>query len=366
MDTVAQTFAPPPRIGMVGGGFMARTHTQAARAAGAQLRVIATSSAAGSRRAAAELGYEAAANGEDLFDHDLDVVHVCTPNSTHAEHSLRALDAGSNIICEKPLATDASAAAAIRDRAKSLGLGGTVPFVYRYHPMVREARARIRRGDAGTLLTVDASYLQDWLLSAEDENWRVDASSGGPSRAFADIGSHLVDLIEFITGEHIMSVVATTRTVHPRRGGAEVTTEDTVAMTVELSGGGIGSILISQLAPGRKNRLVIEVGGSKESLRFAQEQPEQLWVGRRVGSQLLDRDPDALSPDAARLCTVPPGHPQGYQDAFNAFIADSYAVFAGEVREGVPTLDDGVRAALVTEAVLKSAAERSWVEVEAR
>ena len=123
-------------------------------------------------------------------------------------------------------------------------LGGTVPFVYRYHPMVREARARIRRGDAGALLTVDASYLQDWLLSAEDENWRVDASSGGPSRAFADIGSHLVDLIEFITGEHIMSVVATTRTVHPRRGGAEVTTEDTVAMTVELSGGGIGSILV--------------------------------------------------------------------------------------------------------------------------
>lgn len=343
---------------------MARTHTHAARTAGAHLDVIATSGAAGSRSAAADLGYRAAATGDDLFDHDLDVVHICTPNSTHAEHSLRALDSGSHIICEKPLAVDSASARSISDRAISLGLGGTVPFVYRYHPMVREARARIRRGDAGALLTIDASYLQDWLLSAEDDNWRVDSGSGGPSRAFADIGSHLVDLIEFITDERIMSLAATTRIVHPRRGGAAVTTEDTVAMTVEMSGGGIGSVLISQLAPGRKNGLVIEVAGSKESLRFAQEQPEELWVGRRAGSQLLLRDPEVLSPDAARLCTVPAGHPQGYQDAFNAFVADSYAVFAGEEREGVPTLADGVRAALVTEAVLKSAAERTWVEVE--
>ncbi|MCF2586340.1 Gfo/Idh/MocA family protein [Brevibacterium sp. UCMA 11752] len=365
MDTVAQASAPPPRIGMVGGGFMARTHTRAARAAGAHLEVIARSSAAGSRSAAAELGYRAAATGDDLFDHELDVVHVCTPNSTHAEYSRRALDSGSHIICEKPLAVDAATARSILEHATSLGLGGTVPFVYRYHPMVREARARIRRGDAGALLTIDASYLQDWMLSADDDNWRVDAGSGGPSRAFADIGSHLVDLIEFITDERIVSLVATTRTVHSRRGGATVTTEDTVAMTVEMSGGGIGSVLISQLAPGRKNSLVIEVAGSKETLRFAQEQPEELWVGSRGGSLLLVRDPEVLSADAARLCRVPAGHPQGYQDAFNAFVADSYAVFAGEEREGVPILADGVRAAFVTEAVLKSAAERTWVEVEA-
>ena len=344
---------------------MARTHTRAARAAGAHLDAIATSGAAGSRRAATELGYENSAAGDDFFDHDLDVVHVCTPNSSHAAHALRALDAGFQIICEKPLATDSAAARSILDRAKSLGLSGTVPFVYRYHPMVREARARIRRGEAGALLTIDASYLQDWLLSAADDNWRVHAGSGGPSRAFADIGSHLVDLIEFITDERIMSLSATTRTVHPRRGGAAVTTEDTVAMTAEMSGGAIGSLLVSQLAPGRKNGLVIEIAGAQESLRFAQEQPEQLWIGRRAGSQLLLRDPDTLSPDAARLCTVPAGHPQGYQDAFNAFVADSYAVFAGEEREGVPTLADGVRAALVTEAVLASAAERAWVEVEA-
>ncbi|MGO2860484.1 MAG: Gfo/Idh/MocA family protein [Brevibacterium sp.] len=364
MVSVAHASQTAPRIGMLGGGFMARTHTQAARLAGAELSVIATSGQVGSERAAAALGYEAATTSAELDALGLDVVHICTPNSGHVEQSLRALAAGANIICEKPLATDSASARSILDAAQERGLTGTVPFVYRYHPMVREARETIRRGEVGRILTVDARYLQDWLLGDEDDNWRVDAGAGGPSRAFADIGSHLVDLIEFVLGQRIVALAATTRTVHPRRGGAEVTTEDTVAMTVELEGGGTGSVLVSQLAPGRKNSLVLEVAGTEESIAFDQEQPEQLWIGRRSGSRLIMRDPETLSPDAARLCTVPAGHPQGYQDAFNAFIADSYAVFAGEEREGVPMLADGVRAALVTEAVLRSAAQRTWVEVE--
>lgn len=364
MVSVAHELKTAPRIGMLGGGFMARTHSHAARLAGAELAVIATSELAGSERAAAELGYETPTTGADFAEHLLDVVHICTPNATHAEQCLEALNAGAHIICEKPLATDSASARAILDAALSKGLTGTVPFVYRYHPMVREARERIRRGQAGRILTVDAGYLQDWLLGAEDDNWRVDAGSGGPSRAFADIGSHLVDLIEFVLGERIVALSATMRTVHPRRGGATVTTEDTVAMTVELDGGGIGSVLVSQLAPGRKNGLVLEVAGTEESMRFAQEAPEELWIGRRSGSQLILRDPETLSDDAARLCILPAGHAQGYQDAFNAFIADSYAVFAGHEREGVPMLADGVRAALITEAVLRSAAQRSWVEVE--
>ena len=343
---------------------MARVHSRAARSAGAALEVIATSDLAGSERAAADLGFAIAADPDDFFAHPVDVVHVCTPNRAHAQQSLSALEAGSHIICEKPVATDSATAGRVLERAEELGLGGTVPFVYRYHPMVREARARIRRGDTGALLTVDASYLQDWLLDPDDENWRVDAGSGGPSRAFADIGCHLVDLIEFIAGQTITALAATMRTVHPRRGGVPVSTEDTVALTVEFSGGAIGSLLVSQVAPGRKNGLVIEIAGERESLRFAQEQPEQLWLGRRTESRLLVRDAESLSADAARLCRVPAGHPQGYQDAFDAFIADSYAVFAGEQREGVPRLADGLRAVTVTEAVLRSAAERRWVEVE--
>ncbi|MGC2939038.1 MULTISPECIES: Gfo/Idh/MocA family protein [unclassified Brevibacterium] len=364
MVNVAHAAPQPPRIGILGGGFMARVHSRAARSASAALDSVAASNPSRSAEVAAELGFAQPAAGAELFARSLDVIHICTPNDVHAAQSLQALDTGSNIICEKPLATNSVEARAVLARAEAAGLRGTVPFVYRYHPMVREARARFREGQAGTLLTVDAGYLQDWLLGSGDENWRVESERGGPSRAFADIGSHLVDLIEFIVGDRISSLVATTRTVHPRRGGAPVTTEDTVAVTVEFAGGAIGSLLVSQLAPGRKNGLTVEIAGTEASMRFEQEQPENLWFGRRADSRLLVRDPDTLSADAARLCEVPAGHPQGYQDAFNAFVADSYALFAGEPRDGVPLLADGLRAVLITEAVLKSVEQRSWVEVE--
>lgn len=347
---------------------MARTHSQAARLAGAELSAIAASSLESTERIRGELGFGRGLHADDLAGAGFDVVHVCTPNETHATFTRSALAAGSHVICEKPLATSAAEARELAEAARAAGLIGTVPFVYRYHPLVREARARIRAGAAGTILTVDGSYLQDWLLDADDVNWRVDAGSGGPSRAFADIGSHLVDLIEFVTGDRITRLAATTRTVHPERGSTPVTTEDTVAVAVEFAGGAIGSLLVSQVAPGRKNALVIEVSGDRESVRFEQERPEQLWVGRRQGSSLIDRDADALSPDAARLCRVPAGHPQGYQDAFNAFVADSYALMRGDgaeggAPEGVPTFADGVRAAVVTEAVLAAAQTGTWVEV---
>src|SRR5690606_32468632 len=122
-------------------------------------------------------------------------------------------------------------------------------------------------------------------------------ATGGPSRAFADIGSHLVDLVEFVTDQRITRLAAATRTVHPERGGSSVATEDTVAVTLELSGGGIGTLLVSQVAPGRKNGLVLEIAGHRESLRFEQEDPERLWVGRRGHSLLLRRDADTLEPD---------------------------------------------------------------------
>jgi predicted dehydrogenase len=348
---------------MLGAGFMARTHTIAARAGGARLAAIASSSPERAARAAEQLGYEQALAADELLARRLPVVHVCTPNGSHVGYARAALRAGSHVVCEKPLATNAAEARELAAEASAAGLIGAVPFVYRYHPMVREARARIAGGETGAVLTVSGQYLQDWLLDAGDDNWRVAAGTGGPSRAFADIGSHLVDLVEFVSGDRIARLVATTRTVHAERGGQAVDTEDSVALTVELAGGGIGSLLVSQVAPGRKNGLVLEIAGTCESVRFEQEDPERLWVGRRGHSLLLRRDPDTLSAAAARLTTLPSGHPQGYQDAFNAFVADAYALVAGERPDGVPTFDDGARAAVITDAVLESARSGGWVEV---
>lgn len=364
MDVVAP--ARTLRAGFVGGGFMAAVHSRAARAARAELTGGASSSAGRARDAAGRLGIATAFDSVDalMADADIDVVHICTPNATHAAIARAALEAGKHVICEKPLATTATDAAALTALAADRGLVAAVPFIYRFHPMAREARARVARGETGRLLSVQGAYLQDWLAAPHDDDWRVDTQLGGPSRAFADIGSHLVDLIEFVSGDRIVRLNAASRTVYDSRSThADISTEDLAAVVVELESGAVGTLLVSQVAPGHKNALSIELAGTSSSIRFEQERPESLWLGRTDGSSVIERDPARLAADAARLAIVPAGHPMGYQDAFNAFVADAYAAIGGAAPEGLPRFDDGLRAVRVTEAVLASAASGSWVEV---
>ncbi len=352
------------RVAIVGGGFMAEVHSRAARAARAELAGISSSTPERSAAAAERLGIARAYGSLDelLADDTIDVVHVTTPNALHAEQASAVLESGKDVICEKPLATTVADAEALVAAAE--GRTATVPFVYRFHPLVREARSRFASGEAGRVLSINASYLQDWLLGAGDDNWRVDSEKGGRSRAFADIGSHLVDLVEFVSGDRVSRVSATKRTVFAERAShANITTEDAVAVVVETHSGALGTLLVSQVAPGRKNRLWLEIAGSAESVAFDQEQPETLWVGRRKGSLIIPRDADQLSDDAARLSIVPSGHPQGYQDAFNAFVADSFAAVAGESPDGLPRFTDGLRAVRITDAVIDSAESGTWIEM---
>lgn len=350
------------RVGIVGGGFMARTHAHAARGAGAQVVSLLASSPQSTDAAARALGAAPAASYEELLD-AVDVVHVCTPNALHAPQAMAALDAGRHVVGEKPLATSWAEADRLAVHAARAGRVGTVPFVYRFHPMVREARARVRAGETGRLFTIRGEYLQDWMLGASEQNWRVDPAVGGPSRAFADVGSHLVDLVEFVTGDRISRVAARALTAHAQRDGEPVRTEDGVAVTLETVGGVIGTLLVSQVAAGRKNALSFEVSGSDAAIAFAQETPDELWLGRADGSVTLAREERVLSPDAARLSVVPSGHPMGYLDAFTAFARDTYARVRGEEPEGLPLFADGVRAASLTEAVLAAAASDRWQTV---
>ena len=352
------------RVAIIGGGFMAEVHSRAVRAARADLAGIVSSTPERSAAAAERLGIGRSYGSLDelLADDAIDVVHVTTPNALHADQAVAVLASGKDVVCEKPIAT--SIPDAERMVAAARGRTATVPFVYRFHPLVREARARFASGEAGRVLSVNASYLQDWLLGSGDDNWRVDAEQGGRSRAFADIGSHLVDLVEFVSGDRVSRVVATKRTVFAERAAhAGITTEDAVAVVIETRSGALGTLLVSQVAPGRKNRLWLEIAGSAESVAFDQEQPETLWIGRRKGSLTIPRDADQLSEDAARLCVLPSGHPQGYQDAFNAFVADSYVAVAGENPDGLPRFADGLRAVRVTDAVIDSAESGTWIEM---
>ena len=391
-DNIVEAAAAPPvsaaaqrtlRVGVAGAGFIGAVHARSARLAGATLAGVATSSPERSREAAARLGAEEAyATPEQLATaEDIDVLHVCTPNHLHAKLAALALEHGKHVVCEKPLAVGTAEADALIAAAERAGRVATVPFVYRFHPVVREARARVQSGELGPVRLVHGGYLQDWLASAEDDNWRIDAELGGPSRAFADIGSHWCDLVEFITGDRIAAVCAQTATVFAERaahdhaqafatsvegnGGQRraVTTEDAVTAVFRTAGGAHGTLVVSQVSPGRKNHLHVEIACAEASVGFEQERPETLWLGRREGTETVWRDPGALSPDAARLTGVPAGHPQGYLDCFDLFVADSYAAIAGAAPDGLPTFADGARSARLIDAVLASARADGWVEV---
>ncbi len=370
------------RAAVIGAGLIGGVHARSARLAGAELVGIAASTPERSRDAAARMrAARAFAGAQDaIAADDVDVIHICTPNHLHAPVAEAALAAGKHVICEKPLALDAAQAAAATAAVQATDRVGAVPFVYRYHPMALEARARIAAGELGSLRLIHGGYLQDWLSTPEDDSWRVDPQLSGNSRAFADIGSHWCDLVEFVTGDRIAAVCAQASTVIPERasrGSAraferadgpaaerrKVTTEDLVAVLFRTRAGVVGTMVVSQVSPGRKNDLHIEIAGEHASVRFEQERPETLWLGRRERNETLWRDPSLLSPSAARHATVPAGHPQGYLDCFDAFVSDAYAAIGGETPDGLPTFADGARAARITDAVIESSRGGTWIDV---
>jgi predicted dehydrogenase len=355
------------RSAIIGTGFMGIVHANAVRAARGTVVSVLGSTPERSRAGAADLGAERAALTLDelVSADDVDVVHVCTPNVLHVEQARAAIAHGKHVICEKPLATSVADAAELVRLADAAGLRTGVPFAYRFYGSVRAARDRVRTGRTGRILAVHGTYLQDWLADPDASNWRVDAARGGGSRAFGDIGVHWCDMAEFITGQRIARVAARTTRAYDRRGGLDVTTEDAVSVVFETDGGALGSVIASQVSLGRKNRLWISVDGASEAVGFDQESEEQLWIGRADESAVIMRGGTPNGPGVDRYNHVPAGHPQGYQECFNDFVADMYAAVSGDEPDGMPTFRDGLRAAVVTDAVMRAAAEEAWVEVPA-
>ncbi len=371
---------PTTRVAIIGTGMIGKVHRRAARNAGATVVGVLGSSAESSVRAASMWEVPRAYRDlDELFADRPDFVQICTPNDSHHRFAMDVIAQGINVVCEKPLATSANQARDLTRAAEHAGVVATVPFVYRYHPLVREIRARYRAGEFGELLLVHGSYLQDWLVNRLSTSWRIDAGVGGASRAFADIGSHWCDLVAFITGEEFVSVCATTSVAYDTRPAptgesfgaphelngdfVKVQTEDTALATFRTASGTPVNTVISQVSAGRKNRLWLEVDGSDGSAVFDQEQPDSVWLGREDGATLLRRGEGHLSADQARLVNSPAGHPQGYADAFTAFLDDSYAAGRGEPREGLPTFHDGLLSALLVDAVMRSSDVEGWVEV---
>lgn len=350
------------RSAIVGTGFIGTVHARAVRAAGGVVTAVAASDAARGAAAAERLHAERAGDAEEIVTaDDVDLVHICTPNHLHAPLADRALAAGKHVICEKPLATTLDDARRMAERAERAGVVAAVPFVYRFYPTVRDARARVRHGETGQLRLLHGTYLQDWLSRPEESNWRADPALGGASRAFGDIGVHWCDLVEFTSGHRITRLSA--RLLHVPRPGTGPGTEDGGVVQFETDEGALGTVVISQVSPGRKNRLWFSLDGAHTSVQFDQEQPDALWVGSREQNLIVARGAEGSTVAAKRYDVVPVGHPQGYQDCFTAFVADVHTAIADHAPDGLPTFADGLRAAVLTDAVLASAADGRWVEV---
>ncbi|HDS0948587.1 TPA: Gfo/Idh/MocA family oxidoreductase [Stenotrophomonas maltophilia] len=373
---------PKLGIAIVGTGMIAAVHRRAALLAGADVRGVAASSPQRAQEVAQAWNVPRAYRDieEVIADPQVQVVHVCTPNHLHRAMAQAALQAGKHVVCEKPLATTLADAQALAELAASTGLIATVPFVYRYHPVVREARARIAAGDLGPLHLIHGSYLQDWLLDPASNNWRVDPALGGTSRVFADIGSHWCDLVEWVSGQRFAEVSAAFATVIAERGaeGAEsfstpsaggtmqpVTSEDVAAALFRTGAGTLASLTVSQVSAGRHNRLWFEIDGAKASVAFNQEDAERLWIGRPdQREETFVRGPGAGSAEQRRLSVLPPGHAQGYGHCFEAFVADTYRAIEGERPQGLPTFEDGLRSALIVDRVIASARSRAWSTID--
>ncbi|MEU5030610.1 Gfo/Idh/MocA family protein [Streptomyces milbemycinicus] len=368
------------RAVVVGTGMIGAVHAAAIRATGAELAGAVASTPERGKQVAEEWRLPESYPDLDavLADDSVTVVHICTPNALHVQQAEAALRAGKHVICEKPLATTVADAEGLAELAERTGLLLAVPFVYRYHPLVREIRHRRLRGEFGAWQLLHGSYLQDWMLSEDAMSWRVDPAVGGASRAFADIGSHWCDLVEWVAGVRFTEVSArldTTVATRPAGTGASfaatgdgprvrVRTEDVATVLLRTAEGTLGSLTVSQVSAGRKNRLWFELDGAHGSAVFDQENAETAWLGAPDGARLIVRDPGHGSAEQRRLSRLPAGHAQGYADCFHSFVADAYATIGGATPEGLPTAADGVRSARLVEAVLTSSALLAWTGVD--
>jgi predicted dehydrogenase len=322
---------------------------------------------------------------EILRDPAIDAVHICTPNAQHFPMAKDALNAGKHVLCEKPLAISVAEGEELVTLAASKGLRNCVCHNLRYYPMVQQMRAMCAAGDLGEILVIQGTYSQDWLLYDTDWNWRVETKAGGASRCMADIGSHWFDMAEHVTGLRVTALCADLQTFHPTRkqpkGSVEtfankllsadeyietpVDTEDFGAVVFRMGTRTRGAMTASQVSAGRKNGLSIEIYGTKSSVAWNQERPDELWSGHRDnGNQIFIKDPSLLKPAARAYADLPGGHSEGYDDTFKQVFRRFYSSIAapGAVAE-YPQFVDGLRQLNILDAELQSHKKHAWVEL---
>jgi predicted dehydrogenase len=377
----------PIRTAILGTGFMGRVHLEAVqRVESVEAAAIFGRNADASARLAAGFSVpKATSDYRELFrDPAIDAVHICTPNAQHYSMAKEALAAGKHVLCEKPLTTTVAEAEELVALAARAKLRNGVCHNLRYYPQVQQMRALREAGELGEILVVQGTYSQDWLLYDTDWNWRVDAKAAGASRAMADIGSHFFDMAEHVTGLRVSSLCADLQTFHKTRkqpkGSVEtfankmmrpedyvetpVETEDFGAVVFRMGDRTRGAMTASQVSAGRKNGLSIEIYGTKSSVAWNQERPDELWVGHRdSGNSIFIKDPSLLTGRARGYADLPGGHSEGYDDTFKQVFRRFYASISAPDSIEYPQFADGLRQMVILDSVLASHRARKWIDV---
>jgi predicted dehydrogenase len=393
--------APDLGVGMVGYAFMGAAHSQAWRTAPhffdlplrPTMRALCGRDSGRVADAATRLGWESAETDWTrlLARADIDLVDICSPGETHAEIAIAALEAGKHVLCEKPLANtvaEAEAMTAAAERAAERGVRSMVGFTYRRVPAIALARRLVEEGRIGDVRHVRAQYLQDWLTDPSTPmSWRLDKEKAG-SGALGDIGAHVVDLTQHITGDHVTTVNGLLQTFVTKRplasstsgallggeapdGGdqqtGEVTVDDTAAFLARFGGGAIGVFEATRFATGRKNSIRIEINGSRGSLAFDFEDMNVL--------HFYDAEEPAEAAGFRRIVVTepthpyvgswwPPGHGLGYEHAFTHQVVDLVTAI-GRGEQPLPSFAEGLQVQRVLDAVERSAQDGSWQTTDA-
>ncbi len=373
---------------VIGTGFIGTVHIEQLRRIGVDVRGVlgSTPERGASRAAALSVGHAYASLDEILADPAVHVVHVTSPNHLHVPQAAAILAAGKHVVCEKPLGMTAAESGGLVAQAAASGLINAVNFNIRFYPLHQHLREAIAGGLLGDVRFVTGHYFQDWLLLDTDWNWRLDPSQGGALRAVGDIGSHWLDLMAFVTGQPIVSVMAdlatfvTARqeptgpveTFSTDRSANTVTrpmgTEDTATLLLRFANGARGSVAVSQISAGRKNSLQWEIDGSESAAWWDSETPDHLWLGHRDRpNELLLRNPALMGEAGKAAAALPGGHVEGFGDTFGALFRAIYGdVLAGRRNPDPPYADfaAGHDEMLVNDAIARSALESRWVDVD--
>lgn len=381
------------KAAVIGTGFIGPVHIEALRRIpGIEVVAIASNDRMRAEQIAENFGIPKVYEGwkDVIVDRTIDVVHNCTPNFLHFEVNRAAIQAGKHIISEKPLTMTIMEAANLVRVAKAKGVVTAIDFNYRFYPLIQHARLMREKGELGDLYLIHGHYLQDWLYYATDYNWRLETSLSGESRAVADIGSHWCDLVQFVSGLKITRVLADLVTVHTKRhrprkqvetfkgkeqaGDVEaeevrIKTEDAASILLKFENGARGSFTVSQVSAGRKNREWFEIDGSKKSIAWDQEEPNQLWVGHRdKPNEIIIKDASLMHAGARKYAHYPGGHPEGYPDGIKNFLTNVYEFIAAGKNPlkdptNFPTFEDGMWEVKLVDTILKSHLAQRWMAV---